>query len=327
VTTLSSDKLILGFDIGGTKTGLVLGTLRGDVLNRAEFATPANQVFETAFQNICSETERFLQDCHRVGLPLPREISVSVGGPLDIQRGILFAPPHLAAWGNAPLKPRLEEHFQLPVWVEHDGNAGALAEWMFGAGCGLRHLVFLTLGTGLGAGIIVNGAILHGATDMAGEVGHIRIAPTGPVQYGKAGSWEGYCSGAGLALLAHAYRPERWGDTISTREIVSLALAGDLEACEVVRQSGDWLGKGLAILVDILNPEAILLGTLGVVLGDLLIEPARRAMLREALPAPAAACRLLAAGLGKNLGDVASLMAAIIRHKQEQPQENFYHPR
>ncbi len=306
-----SEQTILGFDIGGTKTGLVLGNHQGRVLQRTEFQTPAEQEFDSAMRTISAETGRFLADCRSRGLPLPAQISVAVGGPLDIEHGVLFSPPHLAAWGNAPLKQRLEEQFGLPARVEHDGNAGALAEWLFGAGRGLRHLVFLTAGTGLGAGIILNGSILHGATDTAGEVGHIRIAPDGPLLYGKSGSWEGYCSGTGLALLAHAYRPQRWSQQVTTREIVSLALAGDAEAREVVRQSGEWLGKGLAILIDILNPEAIILGTLGVVLGDLLIEPARQAVRQEALPASAVACRIVPAALGKSLGDVASLMAVI----------------
>ncbi len=259
------------------------------------------------------ESEDFLAGCRQAGLPEAQTISVSVGGPLNIAQGILYAPPHLAAWGTAPLKNTLEEMFSLPVHVEHDGNAGALAEWKFGAGRGARNLIFLTLGTGLGAGIVIDNHIFHGATDTAGEVGHMRIAPDGPKQYGKAGSWEGYCSGAGMVQLAALYRPARWNDQTTTREIVTLALEGDADARAVVAQMGDWLGKGLAILIDILNPEVIILGTLGVTLGDLLIQPAMQTIAQEALPAPAAACRIVPAALGRSLGDIASLMAVIVK--------------
>ena len=224
---------------------------------------------------------------------------------------MVYAPPHLAAWGEAPLKSALEDAFHLPVYVEHDGNAGALAEFTFGAGVGTRNLVFLTVGTGLGAGLILNGQIYHGATDMAGEVGHMRVAEDGPLEYGKAGSWEGFSSGAGLAQLACLRQPERWPPDVSTRQVVGQALSGEAHALALVEEAGFWLGRGMAVLVDVLNPDMIVVGTLGVVLGDLLLEPARAVVQAEALPRAAAACRIVPAALGSRLGDVAALMAAI----------------
>ena len=199
--------LLLGFDIGGTKTALILGDTQGQILRRVEIPTPASEPFSSALPKICAAAQDLLVECRAEGLGSPRAVSVSVGGPLDIERGILFAPPHLAAWGEAPLKQYLEQEFDLPVYVEHDGNAGALAEFIFGAGRGSRNMIFLTVGTGLGAGLILNGQIFHGSTDMAGEVGHMRVAEDGPLEYGKAGSWEGYCSGSGLVKLAHLRQP------------------------------------------------------------------------------------------------------------------------
>ena len=169
------------------------------------------------------------------------------------------------------------------MFIEHDGNAGALAEWYFGAGQGTQNMIYLTAGTGLGAGIILNGRIYRGSTDTAGEIGHIRIAEDGPLEYGKAGSWEGYCSGSGLVKLAHLRQPQRWPKETTTRDLVALALAGDADAVRLVAEMGTWLGKGLAILVDILNPQAIVVGTLGVVLGELLLAPARAVIQQEAL--------------------------------------------
>ncbi len=302
---------ILGFDIGGTKTGFILGDSQGQILRRAEMSTPAAESFEAAFPQMMAAGRAFMGQCTEAGLPAVEAISVSVGGPLDITKGILYAPPHLAAWGEAPLKARLEENFDLPVYVEHDGNAGALAEFYFGAGQGAKNMIFLTLGTGLGAGIILNGKIYHGSRDMAGEVGHIRMAEDGPVQYDKAGSWEGFSSGAGLVSLANWMQPGRWSRYVTPREIINRALGGDRLARELVTESGRWLGRGMAILVDILNPDVIVVGTLAVILGDLLLEPARVALRQEALPRALEACRIVPAQLGVRLGDVASLMAAM----------------
>jgi len=233
-----------------------------------------------------------------------------VGGPLDIEKGILYAPPHLAAWGEAHLKEHLAEAFGLPVFIEHDGNAGALAEFYFGAGRGAKNVIFLTMGTGLGAGIILNGAIYHGATDAAGEVGHMRMADDGPEAYGKVGSWEAFASGSGIASLARLRNPAAFAAGVTTSEVVSRALADEPEALAIITEAGEWLGKGLALLVDILNPEVIIIGTLGVVLGDRVLEPARRLMRQEALPISARACRVVPAQLGSKLMDIGCLMAA-----------------
>lgn len=304
--------LLLGLDIGGTKTGIILGDAKAQVYRRIEVPTPAQEPFGPAVDKIAAAADAMMVECKSDGVGIPQAISVSVGGPLDIDRGVLYAPPHLAAWGEAPLKAHLEEVFDLPVYVEHDGNAGALAEFYFGAGRGTRNMVFLTMGTGLGAGLILNGRIYHGSSDMAGEVGHVRMAEDGPVQYGKSGSWEAFSSGAGLVSLAHWKQPDRWPADLTTRGVIERALNNDPDAREVVAEAGRWFGRGLAMLVDILNPDVIVVGTLGVVLGDLLLDPARAVVQEEALPRAADACRIVPAVLGKRLGDVSALMAAIV---------------
>lgn len=300
-------KILLGFDIGGTKTAAVLGTPAGEILARDETPTPSSEPFEVAFQQMVTLADRLLAS----ESVQPQSISVAVGGPLDIERGIIYSPPHLPTWMEAPLKDRLAAHYHLPVFVEHDGNAGALAEWYFGAGRGTQNMIYVTAGTGLGAGIILNGRIYRGSTDTAGEIGHIRIAEDGPLEYGKAGSWEGYCSGSGLVKLARLHHPQRWSEGTTTRDIVALALAGDADAVQLVNEMGTWLGKGLAILVDILNPQAIVIGTLGVVLGELLLAPARAMIRQEALSVAADACRLVPAELGDRLSSLSALMAGI----------------
>lgn len=301
---------ILGLDIGGTKTALVLGTFNAEVVARDEISTPATLAFEPAMQIICPAIDEFLQQLSIAGFQTPQAISISIGGPLNIEEGILYSPPHLAAWGHAPLKQYLHERFNLPVFLEHDGNAGALAEYYFGAGRGTRNLVFLTMGTGLGAGLILNGAIYHGATDFAGEVGHIRLSDEGPTEYGKVGSWEAFACGAGIQKLANLRNPQEFPLTITTSEIIQRTLSGDTAALELIHEVGTWMGKGLAILVDLLNPEMIIIGTLGILLGDLVLAPAREVLEKEALPISNQACKILPAQLGKSLMDIGCLMAA-----------------
>jgi len=313
----SEEPLILGFDIGGTKIGVVLGTLEGEILDRMESPTPVDKPFETAFEQMITMASQLLSTLESRGLSYPQAVSAAVGGPLDIERGIIYSPPHLPTWERVPLKERLSNHFQLPVFVEHDGNAGALAEHYFGAGRGVENLVYLTMGTGIGAGIIMDGKVLHGTNGLAGEVGHIRLADQGPVEYDKAGSWESFCSGAGIANLARHRDPDTWPAGTPTREIVESAVAGDPNACRLIEEVGEWLGKGIAILVDTLNPELIVIGTLGIVLGDLLLEPARNVLRLEALPQAVSVCRIAPAQLESDLSSVSALVAAISAYRQK----------
>jgi glucokinase len=302
---------ILGFDIGGTKIGVVLGTLAGEILDAREFPTPAAEPFEASFELMKSTAYGLLDTSSKKGIPYPSMVSAAVGGPLDIEKGIIYSPPHLPTWTGIHIKERLNAQFKLPVYVEHDGNACALAEFFFGAGRGARNVIYLTLGTGLGAGIILNGKIYRGSTDLAGEVGHIRIADDGPLEHGKAGSWEGFCSASGMVKLAHLRFPGLWEEDVKPRQIMEQALAGNPQARQLVEEMGTWLGKGLAMLVDILNPDLIIAGTLGVVLDDLLLEPARLVVRREALPETAQACKIVTAQLGSTLGKISALTAAI----------------
>jgi glucokinase len=314
-----TDHTILGLDVGGTKTAIVEGDREGRIRQRVEVETRARLPFSETFPALVDLLEATRARARgRVGA-----LSVSIGGPLRIGEGVLIDPPHLPGWHGVRLKAELAARFpDLPVHLEHDGNAGALAEFHFGVGRarrGLRHLIFLTFGTGLGAGLIVNGRIVHGATDTAGEVGHLRLAPRGPVGFGKEGSWEGWASGAGLVALAAKRFPERWGKGTPIRELVGAMTADDPDALEVAREAGTWMGRGMALLVDTLNPQVIVLGSLAVVLGERILGPARRALEREALPAAVAACEILPAALGAQIGDVAALMAALTRRAAHAP--------
>lgn len=308
---MSSSQTILGLDIGGTKTSVILGDYSGKIHDRISFPTSPDRGFRIVYDELCHSIEKMHERSLASGRS-PGSISVSIGGPLDIERGIILSPPNLPGWVDIPLKKMLQNRFGLPVYVEHDGNAGALAEWYFGAAHGALNVIFLTMGTGFGGGLILNGRLYRGTSSLAGEVGHIRLAGRGPVAFGKTGSWEAFCAGSGIARLA-AYRfPKRWKkDQITTKELAGLAFQGDPDALSVFELSGKYLGKGLAILIDLLNPEIIVIGSLAFRLGDLVLAPATRVLEKEALPGAMAVCKIVPAKLGENLGDVASLCAAI----------------
>jgi glucokinase len=310
----AASRSIIGLDIGGTKIACVEGGWGGQIYRRSEIPTCAARPFAERFPAVVELVEQRLAEARSAGREVVA-LSVAVGGPLRIAEGLLLNPPHLPGWHNVHLKRQLIEGFPgLPVYIEHDGNAGALAEFRFGAGRkrrGLRHLVFLTFGTGLGAGFILNGKILHGASDTAGEVGHWRLAPEGPEGFGKRGSWEGFASGAGLVQLASVRFPRRWQPDTAIRELVDAMLADDDEALAVAREAGARMGEGLALLVDALNPQLIVLGSLAVVLGDRVLQSARQVLAQEALPQAVASCDIVPAALGARIGDVASLMAAL----------------
>jgi len=307
-------RTVIGLDIGGTKIAVVEGTADARILQRVEVRTEPHRRFEDAFSGLAASADAVIEEARTAGREV-KALSVSVGGPLRIADGVLLDPPHLPGWHNVELKKQLARRFPgFPVYIEHDGNAGALAEFRFGVGRerpGLEHLVFLTFGTGLGAGLIVNGRILRGASDTAGELGHWRLANEGAVCYGKAGSWESFASGAGLVQLASQRFPSRWCAGNSIRELVDAMLADDPDALTVASEAGMWMGRGLALIVDALNPQVIVLGSLAVLLGDRVLATARRVVAEEALPQAVAACEILPSVLGLGIGDVAALMAAL----------------
>ncbi len=313
------DRVWVGIDIGGTKTAVVLASELPVLLSRVEFPTlPANGP-GYAIGLIQKAIRDSLSSCG-VGASLVG-IGVSCGGPLDRLVGMIQAPPNLPTWVDVPLKEILEREFGVPCNVENDANAGAIAEHRYGAGRGTRNMVFLTMGTGLGSGIIVEGTLYRGASEMGGEVGHLRLTRSGPVGYNKAGSAEGWASGGGMVqvavrvLAASERRGERSslaanGLAITARDIADAAQRGDAVAQRIIRMTGARLGQVLAILVDILNPERIVIGGLAMRLGDSLLEPARRVVKRESLAQAAAVCQIVPAQLGESIGDVAALCVA-----------------
>jgi glucokinase len=290
----------IGADIGGTKTAVSLWTLGGDLVGKKSFATEGAS--SEVLDRIC-EAIRALGAEAGLAPGALRGIGVSCGGPLDSSAGLILSPPNLPAWERVPITRILADRTGLPCYLENDANACALAEWYWGAGRGCRSMVFLTFGTGLGAGLILGGRLYRGACDLAGEVGHVRVAEDGPVGYGKRGSWEGLCSGGGISRLYE----EGTGVVKSTREICDEARSGDAAALAVIGRSAAYLGRGIAMLIDILNPERIVIGSVFARSEDLFRPAMEAEIAREALGESRARCAVLPAELGELLGDRAAL--------------------
>jgi glucokinase len=316
-------KVYVGVDVGGTKTAVVLSARPPDSLGRIEFATLPEQGPERALGLIVQSVRSLLAE-HGFDEESIAAIGVSCGSPLDRVKGIVQAPPNLSSWVDVPIGSLLAESFHTTCRLENDANAGAVAEHRFGAGRGAEHMVFLTLGTGLGAGIIAAGSLYLGANGDAGEIGHVRLSATGPVGYHKAGSIEGWSSGGGIAQLAVSMlaQAERRGRSsilhaqavhggLTARDVGRAAESGDAIALRILRRSGERLGQALAMLIDVLNPQRIVLGGLAWRLGENLLAPMRRVIKREALPQTYRACEIVPAALGEKIGDVAALCVAI----------------
>ena len=296
----------IGLDIGGTKCAISAGEPEGSairLLSREEFPTAG-----LSWRQVLDEFARRVEGiCAQPPVPSPlSSIGISCGGPLDSRRGVIMSPPNLPGWDDVPVVKFFADRFRVPVAVQNDANACALAEYLYGSGRGTKNLVFMTFGTGLGAGIIVDGKLYSGANDNAGEIGHIRLAPSGPVGYNKEGSAEGFCSGAGIARLAKI----RKGLDITTKELFARVRAGDPDCTEVFRESAEKLATILAYTIDILNPEVIALGGVFMRNADLFMPIVDPILDREALSLARKACRIVPAELGENIGDYAALAVA-----------------
>ena len=300
----------IGIDIGGTKTAVVLGDGNG-VVEKIRFATES-----------CEKTLEMITDAVSK-LGNAESIGISCGGPLDSKKGLILSPPNLVGWDRVPIVQMLTERFGVPAYLCNDADACALAEWKFGAGRGCENMIFLTFGTGMGAGLILNGRLYSGSHGMAGEVGHMRMSRFGPVGYGKSGSFEGFCSGGGLAGLGQTLAREKlqMGKKlpyceklddiykIDARLLADYAREGDEVALEAYRICGEKLGEGLAILCDALDPEVIVIGSVFARAEELLRPHMERVLEREALMGKNG-CKIEPAALGEAIGDYAALAVA-----------------
>lgn len=316
---------MVGFDIGGTKCAVCIGQeIDGklQILDKRSIPTDCNASPYEMIERMCLLAEEMTDNIDCIG--------ISCGGPLNSKKGIIQSPPNLPGWDDIKIVEYLENKYACKAYLQNDANACAVAEWKYGAGQGCENMIFLTFGTGLGAGLILEGKLYAGTSDMAGECGHMRLTSFGPVGYGKAGSFEGFCSGGGIAQLGQMMAREslQMGqpvsycsdvknlDTITAKSIAEQANQGFSDAKAVFEVCGEKLGYGLSILIDILNPERIVLGSIFHRSEHLLRASMERVIQRECLEATSKVCQVVPAQLEENIGDYAALAVASMGGKQ-----------
>lgn len=315
---------LIGIDIGGTKCAVSLGCSDGQgnvkILHKCEKRLTAKRGPDAVLAELLEDVKY----CIGLSESAPAAIGISCGGPLDSKRGLVLSPPNLLGWDQVPITAYFHDATGLPVYLCNDANACALAEWRMGAGKGCENMVFMTFGTGLGAGLILNGRLYEGTSDSAGELGHIRLASHGPVGYGKMGSFEGFCSGGGIAQLAKSFVMEQLQmgkkpaicptaeqlDSLTAEKVCNAARQGDELAKCIIERCGQMLGVGLSIVMDILNPEKIVIGSVFTRAQDLLWPPAEAVIAMETLVQSRQVCQVVPCGLTESVGDIAALTVA-----------------
>lgn len=301
----------IGVDIGGTKCAVVLGD-ETHIERKIKFAT-------TTYDETIGKIHRAISEIGEGDA-----IGISCGGPLDSKSGVIMSPPNLPGWDDIHITEMFYDKFSIPAYLCNDANACALAEWKYGAGKGLNNLVFLTFGTGFGAGLILDGKLYSGTNGNAGEIGHIRISDYGPVGYGKQGSIEGFCSGNGLAQIGKTLVLEKLQsgkklpycsnltelNNIDAKLLAEFAYKGDAVCIEAYRICGHMLGTSIAMLIDLFNPEAVIIGGIFPRAESLLRPHMERVLEAEALPGALSVCRVVPALLKENIGDFGALAVA-----------------
>jgi len=312
---------VLALDVGGTK--LAAGVVRGDGSVRSRLVEPADR-------------DRGPDDMIRRHLALGRRaveaadlvagdisaVGIACGGPLDPERGVILGPLHLPGWVDVPLAAIVEEAFRVPAAVDNDATAGAVAEWRFGAGRDrdVRSLVYLTISTGIGGGLVLDRRPYRGAAGNAGELGHLTIDIDGdPCACGRRGCLEAYASGTNIARRARealaAGEPSslRALSSVSALEVAAAAADGDALAGRVWAETTRMLGSAVATILDVFNPELVVLGGGVTNAGDALLIPVRETALREAMGPAAGSADIVLATLGEELGVVAAASVALDR--------------
>lgn len=310
--------------IGGTNCSVALAVENAeqfDWMGRRHFATLSTP--SDVLESLVCQLENLVNEG---GVAELAGIGIVCGGPLSETAGLVLSPPNLSLWDRIDVLTPFRRAFAAPVRLMNDANAGVVAEWIWGAARGANNAAFLTMGTGLGAGLLLNGRLYHGASGLAGELGHWRLDADGPYGYGKDGSFEGFCSGAGIGKWARQIATRSlqngtssdstpdWFDVpyVNAQQLAKAADGGDPVALQLWSDVGRRLGAGLALLVDLLNPDVIVLGGIYPRQRDRLEQTMLEELEREALPGTLSACRVVPAELGEMISDYSGLVAALV---------------
>ncbi len=311
---------VLAIDLGGTKIITALISNKGEMLARESCLTLADEGTEPVIERMLAAIDHLLTQ--RNTSSQINSISIAAAGPIDVEKGIVTLSPNLPGWIDIPLRSIIEEKYQVNTFLLNDAKAAALGEHRFGAGRGANNLIYVTVSTGIGGGIIIDGKLYFGSSGGAGEVGHMTIDVNGPrCNCGNIGCWEMLASGTAVASEArrriHEGEKSSLADmvggkieNITAKEVSLAAQNGDVLASEVITRAVNYVGVGMVNLVNILNPELIIIGGGMSKMGDLLFDPVRRIVKERAFKLSAQAVRIVPAQLGDDAGVIGAAVFA-----------------
>jgi glucokinase len=311
-------KAYLGIDLGGTHVKTAVVSTDGEILGRHTHDTPANEGVEAVADAMAASGKESIKSAG-VGVAAA---GIGAPGPMDWRTGVVFSPPNLPGWHNVPLAELMQHRLAMPCFVDNDANLACLGEFTAGAGRGVECMCLLTLGTGVGGGIIVFGKLLRGIDGTAAEIGHMTLQRDGrQCGCGARGCLEAYASVTGLVRTAReaidsgreSSLAKACGgdlDKITGKMISDHAHAGDALARWAIEETGDWIGVGVASLINLLNPEKVVLGGGMISAGDLLFDAVRKRARSDAFEVPAKRAQIVPAELGEDAGVFGAAAAA-----------------
>jgi glucokinase-like ROK family protein len=311
---------VAGIDMGATHLNLVVTDFSARVLHEVE--TPIDvqcgpgeclRIIDLCLRDTLKQTNSCLEEVLAIGVGVP--------GPVVSDAGMVSAPPIMPGWDNYPIREHLEQYWNRPVSLNNDAELGALGEWAYGAGRCEKNLAYIKVGTGVGAGLLLDGRIYRGATGSAGEIGHMTIQENGPLcTCGNRGCLEAMAGGLAIARQARAavlagrrselsnHQPV---DGITAHDVVNAARRGDLVAQQIMTEAGTHLGIAIAGLVNLFNPGIIVVGGGVALMGDLLLDPIRQNVRDRSLRSAATAVRISAAVLGRRSSSMGAVVQAL----------------
>ncbi len=315
-------RALVGIDIGGTKISICIGDSSGAIYASTRIATKSVPTWQKGCKAILETIHHLLEK-----LSLEKSAIASMGisapGPLSVVQGKILSPPNLPGWENAPIAQELQKKIKAPIFFNNDANAQVLAEHLFGAYRKAQNLIYLTCSTGIGAGILLNGKLVQGASDTAGEVGHFTLDTKGPsCPCGQKGCFEVYCGGANFRkTIQHAVANEKKSgvilqeaggkiDQIDLPHFAKALRKKDPLAKELWEEFTTRMAQGIGILLMTLNPEVLILGTIALHMEDLLFPFLEKKLPLFCWDMPKNACKIAVASLKSEISELAGLALA-----------------
>jgi len=322
---MADGDVFAGIDLGGTKILVLVTDAHGKVLGETKIATQASGGVQAVIGRMVQATNEAAAEAKAEPAAI-RAIGVSAPGPIDAAEGVITDPPNLPGWHNVPLVRILRERFDRPVVLENDANCQGVAEHQFGAGRGYRHVIFLTISTGIGGGIIIDNDLYTGASGAAGELGHVAVATEGPVcGAGHVGCLEAFASGTAIARqaqelidagqLPRTARIAEHNPPLDAEDVYRASQEGEGEAGAIIERAGRYLGIGLASMMNAFNPQAIVLGGGMMNMGEAILGPAIRVARERAFGQAFADAQVVEGTLGERAAALGAI--AVARHRVE----------